>query len=148
MLSIVQEAREKRDLWKLCKEGKLTDVRSLLACGKDVNSKNSYGETALMYAVMCNHNSIVKLLLDQPAVDVNVKDAYGGTALHLAALDNNAEGARMLLLHKDISANVTNNNGNTALMIAVKERNEEVLRELVKHLCVSLDVAHVEQDQG
>ena len=101
-----------------------------------------------MYAVANNHNSIVKLLLDQPAVDVNVKDKYGGTALHRAAWYNNAEGARMLLLHKDISANVTNKNGNTALMIAVKERNEEVLRELVKHLCVSLDVAHVEQDQG
>ena len=137
----MQEAREKRDLWKLCKEGKLAEVRSLLACGKDVNSKNSYGETALMYAVMYNHNSIVKLLLDQPAVDVNVKDKYGGTALHRAAWYNNAEGARMLLLHKDFnSANVTDNGGLTALMVAVICGKEEVLRELVKHKSVSLNV--------
>ena len=136
-------------LLELCESGNLADARRLLARGEDVNNKDYLGTTALMQAVMYNHNSIVKLLLDQPAVDVNVKDKYGGTALHLAALDNNAEGARMLLLHKSfISANVTNKTGNTALMIAVKERNEEVLRELVKHLCVSLDVAHVEQDQG
>ena len=148
MLSIVQEAREKRDLWKLCKEGKLTDVRSLLACGKDVNSKNSYGETALMYAVWKKHNSIVKLLLDQPAVDVNVKSNDGWTALYLAAGHNNAEGARMLLLHKDFnSANVTDNKGRTALICAVRHRKEEVLRELVEHQCVSLDVGSLEGDQ-
>ena len=144
----MQEAREKRDLWKLCKEGKLTDVRSLLACGKDVNSKNSFGDTALMRAVWSNHNSIVKLLLDQPAVDVNVKDICGGTALHYAAEFNNAEGARMLLLHKDFnSANVTSKNGQTAMMVAVLLRNEEVLHELVEHQCVSLDVGNLEVGQ-
>ena len=144
----MQEAREKRDLWKLCKEGKLDEVRSLLACGKDVNSKNSSEETALMYAVSNNHNPIVKLLLDQPAVDVNVKDDYGWTALHYAALDNNAVGARMLLLLNDFnSANETDNFGFTALMIAVKNRKEEVLRELVKHQCVSLDVGILAGDQ-
>jgi len=119
-----------------------------LARGEDVNSEDSYGETALMIAVRYKHNPIVKLLLDQPAVDVNVKDYSGGTALHYAVLDNNAEGARMLLLHKDFnSANVTNNWGNTALMVAVKYRKEEVLHELVKHQCVSLDVGSLETDQ-
>ena len=96
----------------------------------------------------CEHNSIVKLLLDQPAVDVNVKDKWGQTALHDAASANNAEGARMLLLHKDFnSANVTDYFGTTALMDAVKCRKEEVLRELVEHQCVSLDVGRLAGDQ-
>ena len=140
---------------------KLAEARAALTRGEDVNNKNSFGWTALMLAV-CNsngttplmwavsfkHNSIVKLLLDQPAVDVNVKDDNGRTALHWAAWNNNAEGARMLLLHKDFnSANVTNNNGNTALMLAMGCRNEEVLRELVRHLCVSLDVGRLEGGQ-
>ena len=87
------------------------------------------------------NNSIVKLLLDQPAVDVNVKNIRGWTALHRAASANNAEGARMLLLHKNFnSANVTGNDGLTALMVAVICGKEEVLRELVKHQSVSLDV--------
>ena len=96
---------------------------------------------------MFKHNSIVKLLLDQPAVDVNMKNDHGRTALHYAAWSNNTEGARMLLLHKDISFNVTNNNGDSALMLAVRKRNEEVLRELVEHQCVSLDAGRLETDQ-
>ena len=131
-------------LYQLCKDGELAEVRAALARGEDVNSKSSSGYTALMGAVWNKHNSIVKLLLDQPAVDVNVKDKWGQTALHDAASANNAEGARMLLLHKDFnSANVTDNWGSTALMCAVKNRKEEVLRELVKHQCVSLDVGEV-----
>ena len=45
-----------------------------MAGGEDVNSKDSSGRTALIIAVLNKHNSIVKLLLDQPTVDVNVKD--------------------------------------------------------------------------
>lgn len=136
-------------LWELCMGGKLAEVRAALARGEDVNSKDYDGKTALMLAVWNKHNSIVKLLLDQPAVDVNVKDNGGWTALYWAALYNNAEGARMLLLHKNFnSANVTNNWGTTALMIALSCRKEEVLRELVEHQCVSLDVGHLEGNQS
>ena len=135
-------------LCELAGNGELAEVRSALVRGEDVNSRGTKGTTALMWAVWNNHNSIVKLLLDQPAVDVNVKDNDGWTALHYAAISNNAEGARMLLLHKNFnSANVTNNSGDTALMIAVKFRKEEVLRELVEHQCVSLDVGHLDGDQ-
>ena len=135
-------------LWELCDDGELAEVRAALARGEDVNSKGANGDTALMRAVGKKHNSIVKLLLDQPAVDVNVKDNDGKTALHWAASANNAEGARMLLLHKDFkSANVTNNWGWTALMWAVKYRKEEVLRELVEHQCMSLDVGDLEGNQ-
>ena len=136
-------------LWELCGDGKLAEVRSALARGDDVNSKNSYGITALMHAVENKQNSIVKLLLDQPAVDVNLKDnVFSRTALHWAASGNNVEGARMLLLHKDFnSANVTKDGCDTALRIAVRNRKEEVLRELVNHQCVSLDVGSLETDQ-
>ena len=135
-------------LYRLCVEGKLAEVRAALARGEDVNSKAYDGTTALMGTVWNNHNSIVKLLLDQPAVDVNVKNNNGSTALHWAAYENNAEVARMLLLHKNFnSANVTDLFGRTALIIAVKNENEKVLRELVKHQCVSLDVGNLEEDQ-
>merc|ERR1712012_934830 len=144
-----EQTRNMSRLWELCRDGKLAEVRAALARGEDVNSKDSYGQTALTRAVENKHNSIVKLLLDQPAVDVNVKDINGWTALHIAACHNNAEGARMLLLHKDFnSANVTNIGGYNALMIALCYRSEEVLRELVKHQCVSLDVGRLEGDQS
>ena len=135
-------------LWQFCVDGKLAETRSALARGEDVNDKDNFDHTALMLAIWKKHNSIVKLLLDQPAVHLNVKNIFGWSALHYAAWHNNAEGARMLLLHKDFnSANVTDNGGLTALMYAVINRNEEVLRELVSHQCVSLDVRGLEGDQ-
>ena len=128
-------------LWKLCMDGKLDEVRAELAHGGDVNNKDSFGITALMWAVYKGHDSIVKLLLEQPALKRNEKDNHSCTALHYAAIKNNAEGARMLLLHPGFnSANSTNNAGNTALMAAVSRGNKEFLLELVKHESVSLDL--------
>ena len=132
-------------LWKLCNDGNLNEVRAELAHGGDVNDKGycglHCGATALMFAVLGRHNSIVKLLLEQPAVKTNEKNNYGYTALHWAALDNNPEGARMLLLHPGFnSANSTNNDGETGLMKAVRDQKKEVLLELVKHESVHLDL--------
>jgi len=129
-------------LYELCMDGKLDEVRAALARGGDVNDKDSDGRTALMWAVWKNNNSIVKLLLDQPAVKVNEKDDDGWTALHFAAWSNNPEGARMLLLHPGFnSADSTNNDGETALMKALRLRKKEVLLELVKHESVNLDLS-------
>ena len=129
-------------LWQLCIDGKLPEVRAALAQGGNVNDKNSNGTTALMWAVANSHNSIVRLLLDQPAVKVNEKSNFGFTALHWAAWRNNAEGARMLLLHPAFnSANSTDDDCETALMKALRLRKKEVLLELVKHESVSLDLS-------
>ena len=130
----------------LCWDGKLDKARSALASGEDVNDKDSInnGYTALMFAVCERHNSIVKLLLDQPGVKTNEKNNNGWTALHLAACHNNREGARMLLLHPTMdSANSKDNFGDTAVMTAVKRGQKEVLSELVAHQSVSLDIGNV-----
>ena len=131
-------------LWKLCVDGKLDEVRSALARGEDVNDKNPYGQTALMFAVQEKHNSIVKLLLDQPGVKIDEKDNGGFTALHFAAFGNNREGARMLLLQPTMdSANSKDNYGETAVMTAARGGHKEVLSELVEHESVSLDIGNV-----
>ena len=128
-------------LWQLCKNGKLDEVRAALARGGDVNDKDSDGWTALMWAVFREHNSIVRLLLEQPAVKVNEKRIDGWTALHWAAKYNNPEGARMLLLHPGFNSPNSISFGETALMVAVRDRKKEVLLELVKHESVSLNLS-------
>ena len=129
-------------LWVLCQNGELYEVRSELLHGGDVNDKDYSGNTALMYAIFEKHNSIVKLLLDQPGVQINEKNSKGWTSLHYAALSNNAEGARMLLLNPTMDSASAKDN-DTAVMLAVVQGHKEVLRELVKHQSVSLDVGNL-----
>jgi len=133
-------------LRELCKDGKLDEVAAALARGEDMNDKDSYGRTALMLAVWKRHNSIVKLLLDQPGVKINMKNNLGRNALHLAAYVNNREGARMLLLHPTMdsdSANAKDGLFETAVMVGVRKGHKEVLMELVAHGSVSLDIGNV-----
>jgi len=97
-----------------------------------------------MLAVCQKHNSIVKLLLDQPGVETNEKSHGGFTALLWAAIVNNREAARMLLLHPTMdSANAKDIIGNTAVMTAVGYGHKEVLSELVAFESVSLDIGNV-----
>ena len=61
-------------------------VKLLLDTGKvDVNSKDNYGRTPLLFAASRGREAVVKLLVDTGKVDVNSKDAYGQTPLSLAA---------------------------------------------------------------
>ena len=86
-------------LGQMCFMGKLAEVRKAIARGEDVNKKfwTGVGEkTGLMLAVECKHNSIVKLLLEQPTLGLNLTDSNGWTVLHSAAYYDNVEVANTL----------------------------------------------------
>ena len=55
-------------------------VKLLIEAGANVNAKDGYGRTALIYAVRKDSVDMAKLLIEAGA-DVNVKDGYGKTAL-------------------------------------------------------------------
>ena len=58
-------------------------VKLLIEAGANVNDKDGYGRTALIYAAKKNSVDLVKILIEAGA-DVNVKDGYGNTALYYA----------------------------------------------------------------
>ena len=127
-------------LWELCSEGKLAKVKKALAKGEDVNGRG-YNWTGLMWAVQLKHNSVVRLLLEQPTVDLNCTNTNDCTALHLAADDDNVEEVQLLLDDPRFSSvNPQKNNGETAVMVAVLQNNENALRELVGRPSVDLDI--------
>ena len=68
-----------------------------MARGEDVNNKDDDKKTGLSWAVGNKHNSIGRLLLEQPTLDLNCTDVYGDTALHMAADNGNAEAVQLLL---------------------------------------------------
>jgi hypothetical protein len=55
--------------------GNIEVVEQLIANGCDVNTRNDQGQTALHYACKANHESLVKLLLDEGA-DASLTDIY------------------------------------------------------------------------
>ena len=131
-------------LWELCLSGKLVKVRAALASGEDVNRKDIDNRTGLMWAVIRNHNSVVRLLLEQPTLDLNLTDLDGWTALHLVAIKGNVEGARLLLADPRLNThNHKDNNGWTPLMTAIFHKNVDTVRELVAHQSVDLDARNI-----
>lgn len=107
------------------------DVASaLLAAGADINAKNNYGITALMYEVWQGRSSTIKNLMSLGA-DVNLKDNCGKTAL-MHAIDSydNIEGVRCLIANgADIEAQ--DKGGNTAFMIAASKGSLEKVKILI-----------------
>jgi len=111
-------------LIKLCKYGVLEGVKAALQRGDDVNTKDEYGQTGLMKAVIyTQYNSVVDLLLNTPNIDVNQKDNKGRCALHLAFTWENIEAVKLLLNAPNIDVNILDNNGASAVHLAVYKEN-------------------------
>ena len=120
--------------------GKLAKVREAIDRGGDVNEKNFTGSTGLMYAMQYKHNSIVKLLLEQPMLDLNLTDSWGETALHIAVFNDNVEGMKLLLADPRLNThNHKDEYGWTPAMSAINHKQVNALRELVAHPSVDLD---------
>jgi len=105
------------DLLIAARKGDAAKVRSLLANGASVNSKDEDADTALMIATLSARDlDTVKVLLAKGA-DVNARNKENDTALIYAASNENAEITRALL---DMGANINhqNDNGYSALTMA------------------------------
>ena len=137
----VRDLRERSSLILAAMRGQTEIVQVLIAAGADVNTRDSYGYSALMEVARGAAGEgaagrIMQALLDAGA-DVNAREnQFGNSALILAALRGDAEIVQALL---DAGANVNaaNNNGETPLFAAVSHVYREpgcvdVVRELLK----------------
>ncbi len=78
------------DLLKASRDGKIKTVQALLEKGADVNTKNNYGVTALIFASSMGHTDIVKLLIEKGA-EVNAKTTDSYTALIWASKNGHTD---------------------------------------------------------
>ena len=104
---------------------------SLCLVVKDVNARNEYGTTPLIWAAFSNENPEVLTVLLDAGADVNARDEYGTTPLHAAGVNKNPE-VLTLLLDAGVNVNARDEDGITPLLIAARHnQNPEVLTVLL-----------------
>ena len=124
----VAETTAPADLYLAAKEGRLEQVKSLIAGGADVNAVNAQGRSALMSAVYKRNRRIVRELLVEGA-NVNTVDAMGRTALMIAVITGDHDIAQMLI---DAGADVSvqDKSKNTAITLAERRKDKKLEKML------------------
>jgi ankyrin repeat protein len=117
-------------LVKAAMVGDVNSVNELLHSGRNINSQNIYGESALMGAVYNSHNGIVSTLISEGA-DVNIVDNKGNSPLLVAAAKNNTQ-AIQELIRAGADIDLANNASDTPLLVAVLNNNVDVANTLVR----------------
>ena len=140
-------------LVQFCEKGDLEGVKAALKRGDDVNTKDEYGWTGLIWTVKWNpyrntwnHNSVVDLLLNTPNIDVNLtmtSDEHWcleWSALHWALQANNNEAFKLLLDVPTIDVNVVDDNGLSAVHHAIYGNNIDALKLLLNVPNIDLNI--------
>lgn len=109
--------------------GSVDAVRTLLAAGADVNARNGFNATPLIWSA--SNVTKVRLLLDHGA-DVNAATTQGRTALMIAAACDGCSEIVKLLLAKGADPKVKDTGGVTSLMLAADSGDRESFRLLLK----------------
>lgn len=112
-------------LLNAAQNGKLDEVRSLISQSIDVNVRDEYGWTPLLWAAMNGHTDIVQVLLAAGA-NPNTRNKYGWTPLMWAAGQGYSEIVRSLIA-SGARLNAQDQNGWTALMWAWDSNQEETM---------------------
>ena len=123
----------------ITKLSSIETVKILLEHGANVNTRDTYDKTVLMYASKSskknNTEDIVKLLLKYKA-DVNMQDAYGETALLLSTIYSNTYSSKETveeLLKHGANPNIADYFG-TPLVWCIEKLKETSSKEVIKIL--------------
>lgn len=108
--------------------GSTDAVRLLLEAGADVNARNQFDATALMWGA--GDPVKVRLLVERGA-DVNAKSKQGRTPLLIAAGYQGSAETLKLLLAKGADLNATDRFGSTALLMSIGAEDRQTQRMLI-----------------
>ena len=126
-----------KELHQAAGDDDLNQLLALIKKGAEVNSRNSYGGTALMIAAKRGFFSIVKALIENGANPNAVmsppKDPHQTyTALHTAAQEGHNEIVD-LLIRAGSNVNASTGYGETPLISAALYGNESTVNMLLQH---------------
>ena len=125
----VPEIAEVPSLFTVARDGDLAQVREVLDGALEVDSRDPYGQTPLMYAAGANRAEVVTALLDAGA-NVQAQSDAGWTALMYAARNLAYPNVTAVLIDAGADLEALNADGRTAWEIAVANNNPEVAVQL------------------
>ncbi|CAL1541509.1 unnamed protein product [Lymnaea stagnalis] len=114
-----------------------TNDQEIIRREVDVNSKESKGWTALMFATTSGDIEIVQQLIETGA-NLNAQNEEGWTALMLAARHKHVDICKHLIT-KGASVNLTERHGLTALMISSIIGNKEIVKAITETSAATLE---------
>ncbi len=132
-----QNSQLDNGLIEAVQNGDISAAEDYIQKGADVNKKDQYGKTALMWAVGLGHIDIVKLLIKHK-VDLDVTGEYGRTVL-MDALESDYTDIANLLIQKGADVNKKDQYGKTALMHAAKKGYTDIVKLLLEKYKVDVN---------
>ncbi|KAM3430343.1 hypothetical protein NHJ13734_007784 [Beauveria thailandica] len=114
-------------------------VRILLEDWQDIDQRDSYDKTPLMYAAETGYESIVRLLLAMETVDVNAKAYNGWTPLAIAAMNGHKSIIELLLATGKVHVDAKDNYGRSPFSYAAESGYEAIFKLLLATEKVHVD---------
>jgi hypothetical protein len=139
------QAQRQKTLDQAVVDGDIERVKSEIAAGVDINSKNRMGWTLLHIAINKKHTDIAKLLIDKGA-DVNIKDNRSRSPVHLAVQTGQKEIVEALIA-KGADLNTMDAKADNALTLARKNNHKEITELLLKHGAEEPDLSLLQGDR-
>jgi ankyrin repeat protein len=118
------------DVATIAAHGKTDELIRVLQNGRQPDSPDEKGETALHYAAQLGDQKMVQALLYYKA-SIDPRDQFGNTPLHWAAQRGNAT-ILQILIDAKAAIDPQNKQGVTPLMMAAKAGQAQAVRLLLK----------------
>jgi hypothetical protein len=138
-------AQRQKTLDQAVVDGDIERVKSEIAAGVDINSKNRMGWTLLHIAINKKHAEIAQLLIEKGA-DVNIRDNRGRGPVHLA-VETGQKDIVEVLIAKGADLNAIDSRAENALTLARKNNQTEIAELLVKHGAKEPDLSLLQSDR-
>ncbi|XP_046340307.2 ankyrin repeat domain-containing protein 1-like isoform X2 [Haliotis rufescens] len=130
------------DLIYASRRGNLEEVKRLLSLNVDVNCRDSYSRTPVMWAAGREHAEVVELLV-RKGTDVSLVDEGGSSILHFACYAGDMEIVKFVLSLNVLDIESRGELSRTPVMYAARWGHRDVVELLVS---IGADVSLVDDD--